>query len=188
MWPDFAGESDPVPIPLTLSLSVRKVCILLPVLYSIIGSVAIRDPVLFFCPGIRNGKKSGSRIKNPYHISQNLVKIVELKILRFFADPGSGAFLAPDPGWKNPDPGSGIKSRIRNTDHRYFLNFWLFGDPCSDVDCRSGGLLAMTNLFNLPPALLPPAFAHGLGRLHRLSLYSHFASMFLCTAILLPVS
>ena len=29
--------------------------------------------------------------------------------------------------------------------------------------CRTGGLLAMTNILNLPPAVLPHSFAHGLG-------------------------
>jgi hypothetical protein len=40
-------------------------------------------------------------------------------MLQFFVedpDPGAGAFLTVDPGWKSSDAGSGILSRIRNTD------------------------------------------------------------------------
>jgi hypothetical protein len=55
------------------------------------------------------GKKSGSGMNNPDHISQSLETIFWVKILKFFY---------ADPGWKKV--GSGIRdrektSRIRNT-------------------------------------------------------------------------
>jgi hypothetical protein len=59
--------------------------------------------------GFRDGKKSGSGIRNkhPNHNSKSLLTIFWVKILNFFVedpDPGSGAFLNRYPGWKNSDP------------------------------------------------------------------------------------
>jgi hypothetical protein len=53
-------------------------------------------------------KKTSSRsgMNIPDHISESLVTVFGLKILKFFyADPGSRIFLTLDPGWKNLDPG-----------------------------------------------------------------------------------
>ncbi len=50
------------------------------------------------------------------HISESLETMFGLKILKLFdADPGSGIFFDPDPGWKNSDPRSGIN--IRDSQH-----------------------------------------------------------------------
>jgi hypothetical protein len=62
-----------------------------------------------FDPRIRDGKKSGSGIRNKHPISyfQELVTIFWVRIIKFFVadpDPGSGACLNRDPGWKNSDP------------------------------------------------------------------------------------
>ncbi len=85
----------------------------------------IRNPryIYFFTPGSRMGKNPipASGINNPDHISECLVTIFGLKILKFFVnlvlririrDPVSFSPLAP--GWNNPYPG--WTSRIRNTD------------------------------------------------------------------------
>jgi hypothetical protein len=51
---------------------------------------------------------SASGMNNPDHISESLETIFLVKILKFFdADPGSGIFLALDPGWTKF--GSGIR-------------------------------------------------------------------------------
>jgi hypothetical protein len=60
------------------------------------------------------GKKSGSGsgMKNPDHISGSFETIFWVKILKFFdVDQGSRMekIRIRDPGWKNSDPGSGIK-------------------------------------------------------------------------------
>jgi hypothetical protein len=52
------------------------------------------------------GKKSGSGINNPDHISENLETIFWDKILNFFAaDPGSGVENIWTQDGKNSDPG-----------------------------------------------------------------------------------
>jgi hypothetical protein len=56
-------------------------------------SVANPDPGsgAFLTPGSGMGKRSGSGMKNPDHISECLVAFFRVKILRFFvADLGSG--------------------------------------------------------------------------------------------------
>jgi hypothetical protein len=64
----------------------------------------IRDPVNSD-PWIRDGKKSRSGINIPDHISASLIKFSGLKKHKLFdPDPGSGAFMTLDPGWKNSDP------------------------------------------------------------------------------------
>ncbi len=55
----------------------------------------IRDPVLFD-PWIRDGKKSGSRMTIPDHISESLCN--NFFGLKFF-DEDPGSFLPQDPGW-----------------------------------------------------------------------------------------
>jgi hypothetical protein len=60
-------------------------------------------------PGSGIGKKSGSGMNNPDHISESLETIIWVKILEFFdadPDPRSGIFL-------NLDPGSGME-KIRD--------------------------------------------------------------------------
>jgi hypothetical protein len=58
-------------------------------------------------------KKSRSGMNIPYHFSES---ILGLKIFKFFdADPGSGIFLALDPGSGIEKFGSGTTSRFRNT-------------------------------------------------------------------------
>ncbi len=48
----------------------------------------------------------GSGMFIPDHISESIETIFWVKILNFLVeDPGSGAFLTLDPGWKNSDPG-----------------------------------------------------------------------------------
>jgi hypothetical protein len=58
------------------------------------------------------GKKSGSGMNNPDHISESLKTIFWVKILQFFADPGSWMekIRIRDPEWKNSDPTSGKKN------------------------------------------------------------------------------
>jgi hypothetical protein len=60
------------------------------------------------------GKKSGSGMDNPNHISESLETIFWVKILEFFdADPGS--IHIRNPGWKIFE--SGIRDgKIRNRD------------------------------------------------------------------------
>ncbi len=66
------------------------------------------------------------------HISESLeTKLFGLKIFKFSdadLDPGSGIFLTwiRDPGWKNSNPGSGIK--IPDPQH------WFFGILCNKSD------------------------------------------------------
>jgi hypothetical protein len=70
---------------------------------------------------IREGKKSGSgiRINIQDHISESLVTVFRLKILKFFdadPDPGIGDLFDPGSGMENSDPGSGIN--IPDSQHR----------------------------------------------------------------------
>jgi hypothetical protein len=62
------------------------------------------------------GKKSGSGMNNPDHISGSLETIFWVKILKFFnEDPGWKKFRSGIRDKKNSDPGSGIKKiRIRD--------------------------------------------------------------------------
>jgi hypothetical protein len=69
--------------------------------------IQIQDLVLFLLliPGygirIRDGKNPGTEINIPIHISESLVRIFGLKIIKFFVvdlDPGTGAFLTPGSG------------------------------------------------------------------------------------------
>jgi hypothetical protein len=60
----------------------------------------------FLTPESGMGKKSGSGLNNPDHISESLKTIFWVKILKFLdPDPGSGIFLTLDPRWKKSDPG-----------------------------------------------------------------------------------
>ncbi len=69
---------------------------------------------------IRNGKKSGSEIRDTHsepYFYESLLKIFQLPILKMFvADPvlGSGPFCALYPGSGMEKSGSGITPRIRN--------------------------------------------------------------------------
>jgi hypothetical protein len=52
--------------------------------------------------------------------SESLETVFRLKILKlFYADPGSGIFLTFYTGWKNSDPGSGIKINPRSASLTY---------------------------------------------------------------------
>ncbi len=70
-----------------------------------VSTVADRtwDPVLFD-PGIRDGKKSGSRsgMNIPDYFSDSLKTVFRIKnIKKFWCESGSGIFLTLDPGLKN---------------------------------------------------------------------------------------
>jgi hypothetical protein len=83
---------------------------------SIITVLRIRKPGRLFDPGIRDGFKIKTRIRDEHPGSyfrehRNNFYLFRLKIVKFFdADPdaGSGIFLTLDPGRKNSDPGSRI--------------------------------------------------------------------------------
>ncbi len=91
--------------------------------------IRIRDPGSgAFDPLILNPrwKKSGSGIRDEYPGSyfRELGKICLVKNtwnslmrirIRDLFDPGSGIFLTLDPGWKNPEAGSGIRIPDLNT-------------------------------------------------------------------------
>ncbi len=77
--------------------------------YALISSVADLVPGsgAFLTPGTGMDKKnqdpdpgSVSGMNIPDHISESLETIFGLRILKFFADPGSGIFLTLDPEWK----------------------------------------------------------------------------------------
>ncbi len=71
-------------------------------------SVADPGSGAFLTPESGMGKKSGSGMNNPDHISESLETIFWVNMLKFSdPDPGSGIFLTLDPGWKKF--GSGIK-------------------------------------------------------------------------------
>jgi hypothetical protein len=93
------------------------------------GSSAVLTPG----SGFQDGKNPdpGSGINIPDHIFESLVTMFWLKILNFFVtdpeirwlfDPGSGAFVTLDPGWKNSlriqEPGSAT------------CRFWFGGRSC----------------------------------------------------------
>jgi hypothetical protein len=70
------------------------------------------------------GKKSGSGMNIPDHISESLETIFLVKntLMYFFdadPDPGSEIFETLDPGWKNSNPGSGIN--IPDPTHWFFV-------------------------------------------------------------------
>jgi hypothetical protein len=82
----------------------------------VIGSVADPDSGsgAFLTPGSGMGKKSGSGsgMNNPDHISESLITIFRVKILKFFdVEPGFGMKKIRIWDGKNSDLGS----RIRNT-------------------------------------------------------------------------
>jgi hypothetical protein len=67
-----------------------------------IGSVADPGSSDFLTPGSGMGKKSGSGMNNPDHISKSLKTFFWVKILKFFdADPGCNKFRS---GINIPDP------------------------------------------------------------------------------------
>ncbi len=75
------------------------------------------------------------------HFSQSLGTISRLKILKFFVNSvlriRDGKIQIQDPGWKNPDPGSGMEA----LDARFFL---LKFKICDLQDCP-GTLVASTS-------------------------------------------
>ncbi len=75
------------------------------------ASVADPDPGSggFFTPGSGMVKKSRSGMNILYHFSESLEKALRAKKLKFYdVDPGSGIFLALDPGSGMEKFGSGI--------------------------------------------------------------------------------
>jgi hypothetical protein len=71
----------------------------------------------FFDPCLRDGKNPDLRsgINIPDHSSESLVLIFGVKNFYILCcGSGSGSIWTLDPGWKNPETGSGIKLRIRN--------------------------------------------------------------------------
>ncbi len=87
-----------------------------PLLHNPIQNLRIVGPSLFFSadpdPGCGMGKKSGSTMNNPDHISESLETIFWVKkylnsLMRIGdeknSDPGSGINI-PDPGINIPDP------------------------------------------------------------------------------------
>jgi hypothetical protein len=62
-------------------------------------SVAVPGSGAFLAPGFRMGKKSGSRMNNPDHISENVE--TNFFLLKYF----NYSMRTRDLGWKNFDPG-----------------------------------------------------------------------------------
>jgi hypothetical protein len=76
--------------------------------------IRMRDPVPFLTSGSGMGKKSGSGMNNPDHISESLETIFWAKTLEFFdADPGSG--MENIRIWDEKNLYPGLTYRIRNT-------------------------------------------------------------------------
>jgi hypothetical protein len=72
-----------------------------------LGSGAFMTPVSG--SGIRDGKKSRSGKKISYHISESLVKLYDLNIVKcYVANPYPGSFWTLDPGSGREKFGSGI--------------------------------------------------------------------------------
>jgi hypothetical protein len=82
--------------------------------------------------GKKSRSESGIRIRDKHRISESLVTIFWVKIIKFFdAYPDPGIFLTLDPGWEKfgsginiPDPQhtGGMQSNLLNGDPQVFLN------------------------------------------------------------------